>query len=131
LVLFDPNDDFKILATTLLPERSALLDPAGGWYTRMDNLGRPLVPTATQELRAYKAVETDGVFESTIDEQWDLSDALPTGMSASDVIPSFDGGYWYISGFAHIGHLDAQTGEGSTVWLNTEANVESGVYELS
>ena len=34
----------------------------------MDHLGRPLLPTATQELRAYKAVETEGVFEWTIDE---------------------------------------------------------------
>lgn len=131
LVLFDPNDDFKILARTLVPERGALLDPAGGWYTRMDDHGRPLVPTATQELRAYKAVETDGTFEWTIDEQWDLSELLPRGMSASDVIPSFTGGYWYISGFAHIGHLDPATGEGSTVWLNTQDNIDRGVYELA
>ncbi|MBW2215358.1 MAG: hypothetical protein JRF48_13245, partial [Deltaproteobacteria bacterium] len=76
LVLFDPNDDFKVLAKTSIPPRSHVLDPAGGWYTRMDHLGRPLVPTATQQLRAYKAVQTDGVFEWTIDEQWDLSKAL-------------------------------------------------------
>ena len=55
----------------------------------------------------------------------------PRGMSASDVIPSFQGGYWYISGFAHIGHLNAETGEGSTVWLNTQANVDSDIYELA
>jgi len=131
LVLFDQNHDFEILARTLLPARPHPLDPAGGWYTRMDNLGRPLVPTASQELRAYKAVETDGVFEWTIDEQWDFSALLPEGMSASDVIPSFGGGYWYISGFAHIGHLDPETGKGSAIWLNTEANVESGIYELA
>jgi len=63
LVLFDPNDDFKILARTLLPPRPHPLDPAGGWYTRMDNHGRPLVPTATQEIRAYRAVAIDGAFE--------------------------------------------------------------------
>jgi hypothetical protein len=131
LVLFDPNDDFKILARTLLPPRPHPLDPAGGWYTRMDNLGRPLVPTATQELRAYRAVQTEGVFEWTIDEQWSFADILPEGMSASDVIPSFDGGYWFISGFAHIGHLDPDTGEGTAVWLNTDANIASGIYELA
>jgi len=124
LVLFDPNDDFKILAKTSIPPRSHVLDPAGGWYTRMDHLGRPLVPTATQQLRAYKAVQTDGVFEWTIDEQWDLSKALPQGMSASDVIPDFNGDYWFISGFAHVGHLDAETGEAKTIWLYNDG------YEL-
>lgn len=34
----------------------------------MEQLGRPLVPTAAEELRAYKAVETNGVFEWTIDQ---------------------------------------------------------------
>ncbi|MDP6933754.1 MAG: hypothetical protein QGG40_12600, partial [Myxococcota bacterium] len=66
LVLFDPSDDFAILARTSIPERASMIDPAGGWYTRMDDLGRPLLPTATQELRAYRAVETDGTYEWTI-----------------------------------------------------------------
>jgi len=119
LVLFDPQSNFEILAQTELPERSSLLDPAGGWYTRMDNLGRPLLPTATQKLLAYKAVQTDGSFEWTIDEQWDLSETLPEGISATDVIPDFNGGYWFITGFAHVGHLDAETGKSCAIWLNS------------
>ena len=119
LVLFDPSNDFAILAQTGIPERSAMIDPAGGWYTRMDHLGRPLLPTATQELRAYKAVETEGVFEWTIDEQWDLSETLPEGISATDVIPDFDGDYWFITGFAHVGHIDTETGEIRAIWLDT------------
>jgi len=120
LVLFDPANDFEILAQTTIPERSSMIDPAGGWYTRMDQLGRPLLPTATQELRAYKAVETDGTFEWTIDEQWDLSETLPEGMSATDVIPDFDGNYWFITGFAHVGHINAETGEVRAIWLDTD-----------
>jgi len=120
LVLFDPKDNFKILAQTPIPARASLIDPAGGWYTRMDQLGRPLVPTATQELRAYKAVETNGVFEWTIDQMWDLSATLPEGMSATDVIPDFNGDFWFITGFAHVGHLDAETGEARAIWLHDD-----------
>jgi len=119
LVLFDPGNDFEILAKTAIPERSGLLDPAGGWYTRMDHLGRPLLPTATQKLQAYRAIETDGVFEWTVEEEWDFSETLPEGISATDVIPDFDGGFWFITGFAHVGHLDPETGESCAVWLNS------------
>ncbi len=120
LVLFDPGNDFEILARTLIPKRASLIDPAGGWYTRMDQQGRPLVPTATQKLRAYRAVESDAGFEWTIDREWDLSTLLSEGMSATDVIPDFDGGFWFISGFAHVGHMDAETGEGDTLWLHSD-----------
>jgi len=118
LVLFDPDDGFKVLAQTPIPERASLIDPAGGWYTRMDHLGRPLVPTATQQLRAYRAVETDGTWEWTIDTEWDLSTALPEGISATDVIPDFAGDFWFITGYAHVGHLDAETGEARAIWLD-------------
>ena len=119
LVLFDPQNGFEILARTSIPKRSRLLDPAGGWYTRMVHLGRPLVPTANQKLLAYKAVETDGVYEWTIDREWDFSQVLPAGMSATDVIPDFSGDYWFITGFAHVGHLDAETGEIRAVFLDS------------
>ncbi|MDP6946455.1 MAG: hypothetical protein QF464_20065, partial [Myxococcota bacterium] len=75
---------------------------------------------ATQKLRAYKAIETDGVFEWVIDEEWDLSATLPEGISATDVIPDFEGDFWFITGFAHVGHLDAETGESRTLWLAVE-----------
>ena len=55
LVLFDPNDGFKLLARTSIPKRSTMLDPAGGWYTRMDHLGRPLVPTVVSAVGQQEA----------------------------------------------------------------------------
>ncbi|MBW2213566.1 MAG: hypothetical protein JRF48_03865 [Deltaproteobacteria bacterium] len=36
----------------------------------------------------------------------------------------FNGDYWFISGFAHVGHLDAETGEAKTIWLYNDG------YEL-
>ena len=85
----------------------------------MDHMGRPLVPTATQLLRAYRAVETDGVFEWTIEQEWDLSETLPEGISATDVIPDFEGNYRFITGFAHVGHINGETGESRAIWLDS------------
>ena len=111
LVLFDPTDDFRILAQTEIPERRSLIDPAGGWYSRMDHLGRPVVPTPAQDVRVYEAVEEEGRFHWTIAEQWDLSTVLPEDVSASDVVPDWQGNYWFISGFGHLGYIDRGSGD--------------------
>ena len=117
LVLFDPEQDFKILATEPIPERRSLLDPAGGWYSRMDHLGRPIVPTPGQDIRIYEAVEKDAQTTWSIAEHWDLSGHLPPDVSASDVVPDWENNYWFISGFGHAGYLNRKTGSVDVVEL--------------
>jgi len=105
LVLFDPQDDFRILARTEIPKRRSLIDPAGGWYSRMDHLGRPIVPTPDQDVRVYEVLEEGGNLRWNIAERWDLSGVLPKDVSASDVVPDWEGNYWFISGFGHLGTI--------------------------
>jgi hypothetical protein len=110
LVLFDPRDDFRILARTEIPKRRSLIDPAGGWYSRMDHLGRPVVPTPAQDVRVYEVLEDGDSLRWNIAEQWDLSAVLPKDVSASDVVPDWQGNYWFISGFGHLGYIDRRSG---------------------
>jgi hypothetical protein len=110
LVLFDPEDDFRILARTEIPKRRSLIDPAGGWYSRMDHKGRPVVPTPAQDVRVYEAVAEGSGLRWNIAEQWDLSSVLPEDVSASDVVPDWRGNYWFISGFGHLGYIDRASG---------------------
>jgi len=109
LVLFDPKQDFKIVAQTEIPKRRSLIDPAGGWYSRMDHLGRPVVPTPAQDIRVYEVVEKDGEFAWHITKRYDLSKHLPKDVSASDVVPDWSNNYWFISGFGHVGYLTQKT----------------------
>ena len=110
LVLFDPQQDFAVLASTPIPKRRSLLDPAGGWYSRMDHLGRPIVPTPAQDIRVYEVLEERGVYRWNIAERWDLSQVLPEDVSPNDAIPDWRGNFWFISGFGHLGYLNRRTG---------------------
>lgn len=110
LVLFDPKQDFKVLTQTDIPERRSLTDPAGGWYTRMDHLGRPIVATPNQDVRVYEVVEEKGDYQWQIAETWDLKDHLPEDVSPLDVVPDWKGNYWFMTGYGHIGYINRQNG---------------------
>jgi len=122
LVLFDPSDDFSILASTDIPKRAMLLDPAGAWYTRMDHLGRPIVPTPEQEIIVYEIVEEGGVYSWNIAESWNLSDVLPERVSVMDVIPDFHNNYWLLTGYAQVGYLNRSTGNTEMIELGCDGN---------
>ncbi len=117
LVLFDPEDDFRILARTLIPKRRGMLDPAGGWYSRMDEQGRPIVPTPRQDIRVFEAVQDDQGWEWRVAERYDLAGALPADVSANDVVPDWVGNYWFITGFGHVGYLNRQSGSVEAIEL--------------
>ncbi len=124
LVLFDPSDDFKILARTPLPKRNGFIDPAGGWYSRMDYLGRPVIPTPEQDIRVYEVIEDNGEYSWNIAEYWDLSGMLPENVGISDVVPDWYNNYWFQTGFGHVGYLNRSTG-------NTEITIIGGGDETA
>lgn len=111
LVLFDPKDDFNVLAQTDIPQRKSLTDPAGGWYTRLDNRGRPIVATPDQDVRVYDVIKEEGRYHWQVVETWDLRDHLPEGVSPLDVVPDWQGNYWFMTGYGHIGYINRQSGD--------------------
>jgi len=111
LVLFDPENDFKPLAQVDIPKRRALDDPSGGWYTRMDNLGRSIVATPDQDVRVYEVVENNGKIDWKMTESWNLEKYLPKGVSALDVVPDWQGNYWFMTGYGHVGYINRKTGK--------------------
>ncbi len=120
LVLFDPKDNFNVLAQTDIPERKSLTDPAGGWYSRMDNQGRPVVATPDQDVRVYETVKKDQQYSWQIAETWDLKEHLPEGVSPLDVIPDWQGNYWFMTGYGHVGYINRKTGGVNVIQLGGE-----------
>ena len=110
LVLFDPNNHFKVLTQTDIPERASLTDPSGGWYTRMDERGRPIVATPEQDIRVYEVIKENSQYRWQVAETWDLKDHLPQGVSPLDVVPDWKGNYWFMTGYGHIGYINRDNG---------------------
>ena len=110
LVLFDPEDQFNILDTVDIPERNGLTDPSGGWYTRMDEQGRPIVATPAQDVRIYQVVKDQENPRWNLEETWELKDHLPKGVSPLDVVPDWQGNYWFMTGYGHVGYINRETG---------------------
>ena len=117
LVLFDPSNDFAVLAKADIPARKSLSDPSGGWYTRMDQLGRPIVATPNQDVRVYEVLKEDGQYRWQIAERWDLKDHLPEGISPLDVVPDWQGNYWFMTGYGQVGYINRQTGKIDAIQL--------------
>lgn len=125
LVLLDPKD-LRILATEMLP-------PFSGWYVRLDNRDRVLIPTGDQSIRIYEIVEKDSGPSYSLVNSYDLSKVIPEEgrdrflSNPMDVVPDWKGNLWFaIFKPAIVGYVDSQTNKIHSIILSGEV-LENGL----
>ena len=107
LLLINPKN-LEILADQPLP-------PLGGWYFRMDQKDRVVLPAGDMSLRIYSVGETAGQYHWVMQDRFDLLPAVPAEYHGNfktrpmDVVADWEGNWWFsIMEPAAIGYVDAQ-----------------------
>ncbi|MBW2143876.1 MAG: hypothetical protein JRG75_05705 [Deltaproteobacteria bacterium] len=125
LVLLDPKD-LAILATETLPFFS-------GWYIRLDDQGRIIIPTGDQAIRIYEIREKDSGPSFSLVNTYDLSEVIPEEgqhrflSNPFDVVPDWNGNLWFaIFRPAIVGYVDPDTGKIHSMILSGEI-LENGL----
>ncbi len=125
LVLLDPKD-LTILATEMLPYFS-------GWYLRLDNQGRVIIPAGDQSLRIYEIRESEGVPSFSLVNSYDLSKVIPEEgqhrflTNPFDVVPDWNGNLWFaVFQPAIVGYVNSKTGKVHSMVLSGEV-LENGL----
>jgi len=125
LVLLDPKD-LNILAIEILP-------PFSGWYVRLDNQDRILIPTGDQSIRIYEIVENNKEPSFSLVRSYDLSKVLPEEgqdrflSNPVDVVPDWNGNLWFaIFKPAIVGYVEPETKKIHSVSLSGEV-LENGL----
>ncbi len=145
LILMDPVT-LEPLAEYELPPRESTrtlnideiqADSSGGAYFHLDHLDRPIIGNADRLIQVFELYENEGEYSWHVAEEYDLNPYLPDGYLVTDVIPDWDGYYWFVTRQGLVGTVDRNTGEVKTMQLNGEeiqnslAVSEDGVYIVS
>jgi hypothetical protein len=101
----------ETLATFPLPPRqpgggNVFNDFAGGGYFYLDDHDRAVIPTTTRHV--YVVSHTDTAF--TLEHDYDLTAAIPTGDKLVSALPDFSGRLWFVSQNGVVGYVDTATG---------------------
>ncbi len=108
LLLIDP-DTLAVLTSVELPPItvSGGVTFAGGGYFYLDNFGRVVCVTSTQQIRIYN--QQNNAF--TLSVTYDLTAALNNPNDVlNSVLPDSAGNLWFISGQAIVGYVNPHTG---------------------
>ena len=108
LELIDPVT-LNVIASRRLPPRMSPsgVSFAGGAYFYLDNLGRVVCATATQQIRIYSIVQTPHGYRFHWDQTHDLSQAIGDQNDIlNSVLPDSSGNLWFITKEARIGYVD-------------------------
>lgn len=113
LVLFDPEQDFKVIAQTATSDASKLgeAEPGLGWYTGLDNQGRAIVVNPQQQVRLYSIRENEPRPQWHIVKQYDLSSVLAEKEPVMDIKPDWHNNLWFNSRQGQVGFIDAANGQ--------------------
>lgn len=92
LLLLDP-DSFDVLAERDLP-------PMGGFYFRMDQQGRVVVPAGDMSVQTFEVEESNGGYSWRLVERRDLSSAVPADQRRPltfplDLVADWKGNWWF------------------------------------
>ena len=92
LVLLDP-DDMKVLAQHELP-------PMAGFYFRMDNQGRVVVPAGDMSIQTFEVVESAEGPDWRLVQRLDVSSAVPEELRGPmtiplDLVADWQGNWWF------------------------------------
>jgi len=125
LVLLDP-ENLTILATETLP-------PFSGWYLRLDNQGRVIIPAGDQSIRIYEIRESNRGPSFSLVNTFDLSRVIPEEgqdrflSNPLDVVPDWSGNLWFaIFRPAIVGYVDTETNKIHSMILSGEV-LENGL----
>lgn len=149
LLLLDP-DTLEILCETRLPQRPSTVDAilsldfdkissdtSGGAYCHLLKGDRPIIGNSENKAQIYYVDESSGKPEWKIEKEYDLSKSLPKGHYLTDVIPDYEGNYWFVTRLGAVGYIEHDTGEVYTTMLeneeiqNTLAICDDGIYIVS
>lgn len=110
LVLFDANDDFKIIARTETADEALGFMQAGqGWYAALDHKGRVNVLAPNLIFKVYALDERGENPEWRVDATHDLGAALEPKELVFDIRPDFENNLWFSSGYGYVGYIDASS----------------------
>jgi hypothetical protein len=136
LKLFDPRT-LEELASLELPPRSPSTNPfqdfAGGGYFYLDNEDRAVIPTTDRHL--YVVALRDGAF--AIEQNYDLSDTLPSGAKIISALPDWSGRIWLATTAGVVATVDPATGAitsyelGEVIQNSFAVGDENDVYIVS
>lgn len=113
LVLFDPKNNFEIVAHTPTadPKKMGRMEPGLGWYTALDNLGRAIVVNPERKVRLY-ALENNGTqTQWVVAKEYDLGASLEPREPVMDVRPDWHNNLWFSSGEGRVGLINTTTGD--------------------
>lgn len=149
LLLLDP-DTFEILAETRLPQRASTReffktldfdkitnDTSGGAYCHLLDGDRPLIGNSENIAQIYKLDETGDKPVWTVEKEYDLSGVVTDGDTLTDVIPDYDGYFWFLTRNGKVGTIEPDSGEIKVMQLKNEeiqnslSVSEDGVYIVS
>src|SRR5262245_22852693 len=108
LLLLNPAT-LEVLAQADLPPRttSGGVSFAGGGYFYLDNLGRAVCVTATQQIRIYGVQGGQFVLQQT----YDLSASINNSSDIlNSVLPDSSGNLWFITQQADVGYVNPVSG---------------------
>jgi hypothetical protein len=136
LKLFDAQT-LEELASMELPPRPPNPNPfqdfAGGGYFYLDHQDRAVVPTTERHILVIGL--KDGQFE--IEQDYDLSDTLPSGSKIISALPDWSGRIWLATITGLVAVIDPATGEvkthdlGEVVQNSFAVGDKGGVYIVS
>jgi hypothetical protein len=110
LLLLDPVT-LKVLAKKALPPRpnsGGGVSFAGGGYFYLDNQGRVVCVTATQQIRIYSILGQHFHRDRTFDLRVTINNSSDI---LNSVLPDKDGNLWFISKLGVVGYVNPSSGE--------------------
>ncbi|HEY1358546.1 MAG TPA: hypothetical protein VGF21_09590 [Thermoleophilaceae bacterium] len=121
LVMMDPHS-LAELATMTLPPRMGggaglLTDFAGGGYFYLDNHDRAVIPTTTRHVYVVKVNASPGF---TLERDYDLTGAVPSGDKIISALPDWSGRLWFATTGGRVGTIDRSTGAVHATGLDAE-----------
>ena len=137
LALLDP-DTLETLAAMNLPPRmtaNPFGDFTGGGYFYLDNRDRAVLPTSQRHVLIVSIAATPSF---TVDRDFDLTGAIPSGDAIVSALPDWSGRLWFVTRGGLVGTINRSSGRVRTHRLRGEGISNSfsvdetgGVYLVS
>lgn len=142
LRVLDP-ESMRPLATRDLPDRIKIDDSApwenlcGGSYFYLDERDRAVVATTDGRILAFTTSDADGEPDLTLDETYDVGEAVADDDCLIALMPDWSGLIWFETRNGIVGAVDPSTGEARSTDLGEEiansfsVDADGGVYVVT
>jgi len=129
LMLFEA-DTLHALATFPLPPRTIqtqgstnpFTNFSGGGYFVLDERDRAVIPTTTRHIWVVGETEPPGF---RLEQDYDLSAAVPLGDAIISALPDWSGRIWFVSVAGVVGYVEVPTG--AVRWIDTGEPISNSV----